>query len=230
MEDLKAKQIVHRVIDNSLSGIQDDPWMAQRVLNTAHQTQGTGGFSMMRSKKKLIVLIALICIALMGTIGLAWSLSREYFADVAQITLNSGDYASWSLEEKRYMMTIMGKYGLVSEAEAEKLSRQSEDEIDAFMLERYGFEPGPEGLSTISLIGIAAPTRCTSLRAAPRPITGSSRAVSPVPSCNTRPRISSPPSLSTMPCSIRWKNAAPRSRFCPFTKTASSTPTICERP
>ena len=94
MEDLKAKQIVHRVIDNSLSGIQDDPWMAQRVLNAAHQTQETGGFSMMRSKKKLIVLIALICIALMGTIGLAWSLSREYFADVAQITLNSGDYAS----------------------------------------------------------------------------------------------------------------------------------------
>ena len=155
MEDFKAKQIVHRVIDNSLSGIQDDPWMAQRVLNAAHQTQETGGFSMMRSKKKLIVLIALICIALMGTIGLAWSLSREYFADVAQITLNSGDYASWSLEEKRYMMTIMGKYGLVSEAETEKLSRQSEDEIDAFMLERYGFEPGPEGLSTISLIGIA---------------------------------------------------------------------------
>lgn len=155
MEDLKAKQIVHRVIDNSLSGIQDDPWMAQRVLNAAHQTQEIGGFSMMRSKKTLIVLIALICIALMGTIGLAWSLSREYFADVAQITLNSGDYASWSLEEKRYMMTIMGKYGLVSEAEAEKLSRQSEDEIDAFMLERYGFEPGPEGLSTISLIGIA---------------------------------------------------------------------------
>ena len=35
MEDLKAKQIVHRVIDNSLSGIQDDPWMAQRILANA---------------------------------------------------------------------------------------------------------------------------------------------------------------------------------------------------
>lgn len=36
MEDFKDKQIVQRVIDNSLSGIQDDPWMAQRVLNIAH--------------------------------------------------------------------------------------------------------------------------------------------------------------------------------------------------
>ena len=42
MEDFKDKQIVQRVIDNSLSGIQDDPWMAQRVLNMAHETQGTG--------------------------------------------------------------------------------------------------------------------------------------------------------------------------------------------
>jgi len=155
MNDEKMRQLIHAGIDRRCATLTSDPYRVQRVLNMAHLTQGTGGFSMMRSKKLLVVLIVLICIALMGTIGFAWSLSREYFADIAQITLTSGDYENWSLEEKRYMMTIMGKYGLMSESEAEKLSHKTEDEIDAFMLERYGFEPGPEGLSTISLIGIA---------------------------------------------------------------------------
>lgn len=155
MNDEKMRQLIHTGIDRHCATLTSDPYRVQRVLNMAHQTQGTGGFSMMRSKKPLVVLIVLICIALMGTIGLAWSLSREYFADIAQITLTSGDYENWSLEEKRYMMTIMGKYGLMSESEAEKLSHQAEDEIDAFMLDRYGFEAGTDGLGAISLTRIA---------------------------------------------------------------------------
>ena len=59
MEDLKDKQIVQRIIDNSLSGIQDDPWMAQRVLNTAHQTQRTGGIVV---KKKLSIGFVLLLV------------------------------------------------------------------------------------------------------------------------------------------------------------------------
>jgi len=110
---------------------------------------------MRRSKKPLIVMIVLICIALMGTIGFAWSFSREYYADIAQITLASGDYENWSHEEKRYMMTIMGKYGLISADDANRLSQQNEKEIDAFMLDRYGTESGTDGLGAISLTRIA---------------------------------------------------------------------------
>ena len=155
MNHEKMREHVHTGIDRQCASLTSDPYRVQRVLNMAHQPQETGGFLVMRSKKTLVVLIALICIALMGTIGLAWSLSREYFADIAQLTLNSGDYENWSLEEKRYMMTIMGKYGLISESEAEKLSRQSEKEIDTFMLDRYGFEAGTDGLGAISLTRIA---------------------------------------------------------------------------
>ena len=36
MEDFKEKQMIQRIIDRSLSGVQEDPWMAQRVLNIAH--------------------------------------------------------------------------------------------------------------------------------------------------------------------------------------------------
>ena len=43
MEDRRDKQIIQQVFDSSLSGIQDDPWMAQRVLNKAHESPETGG-------------------------------------------------------------------------------------------------------------------------------------------------------------------------------------------
>lgn len=36
MEDFKEKQMIQRIIGSSLSGLQEDPWMAQRVLNIAH--------------------------------------------------------------------------------------------------------------------------------------------------------------------------------------------------
>ena len=72
MEDFKDKQIVQRVIDNSLSGIQDDPWMAQRVLNMAHEMQGTGGIVV---KKKLSVgFVLMMAVMLLGVTALAATL------------------------------------------------------------------------------------------------------------------------------------------------------------
>lgn len=109
----------------------------------------------MRIRTALFVAIALVCSLLVGTIGFAWSLSREYLTDIARITLNSGDYENWSLEEKRYMMTIMGKYGLISEAEAKDISHRSEREIDAFMLGRYAFESAPDDLGNINITRIS---------------------------------------------------------------------------
>lgn len=35
MEKMRDKQIVQQIIDHSLSGIPDDPWLAQRVLSDA---------------------------------------------------------------------------------------------------------------------------------------------------------------------------------------------------
>lgn len=109
----------------------------------------------MLRKNRMILLIALAVILLSSTIALAWSLSREYFSEIAQITLTSGDYQNWSLEEKRYMMTIMGKYGLISEAEAKERARQSEEAIDAFMLDRYAFPSAPDDPGNISIDRIA---------------------------------------------------------------------------
>ena len=74
MEDRKDKQIVQQVFDSSLSGIQDDPWMAQRVLSKAHEAPGTGGFIV---KKKLPVGLIFILIVLMSSI-VAFACNHSY--------------------------------------------------------------------------------------------------------------------------------------------------------
>ena len=52
MTDHKDKQLVQHVFDVSLSGIQDDPWMAQRVLTAAH---GKGEVKMKQHKQRRLV-------------------------------------------------------------------------------------------------------------------------------------------------------------------------------
>lgn len=65
MEDRKDKQIVQQVFDSSLSGIQDDPWMAQRVLNKAHEASGTVGFIV---NKKLSIGVIFVIVMILTTI------------------------------------------------------------------------------------------------------------------------------------------------------------------
>ena len=99
MEDFKDKQIVQRVIDNSLSGIQDDPWMAQRVLNMAHETQGTGGIVV---KKKLSIgFVLMMAVMLMGVTALAATLLWQDAGEkVAPMESENGYYDTWNTEAK----------------------------------------------------------------------------------------------------------------------------------
>lgn len=72
MENFKDKQIIQRVIDSSLSGIQDDPWMAQRVLSIAHEKEGKqmNAKTVGRSPSKLVI-VALILVQLLATTAFA---------------------------------------------------------------------------------------------------------------------------------------------------------------
>lgn len=150
MNTEKLRQQVHQGIDRHCASLISDPYCVQRVLHMAH------GKREKKLKKKFSVAFVLVMlVVLSAAVSLAWSLSREYFAGVASITLTSGDYENWSLEEKRYVMTIMGKYGLIAETVANTLSRQSEKEIDTFMLARYGTESGSDGLGAINLTRMA---------------------------------------------------------------------------
>lgn len=149
MNENKTAQQVKRAMTHALAGLQEDEYMIQRVIAQEKQERKRN-----IPGKRLIAVLVAVCLMLTAGAGLAWSLSRDYFREIAQITLTSGDYESWSLQEKQYMASIMGKYGLIGEAEARRLSRADEKDIDAFMLERYGFESEPE-LSNISIDRIA---------------------------------------------------------------------------
>lgn len=63
------------------------------------------------------------------------SLLPEFFSEIAQLTLNSGNYADWTLDEKHYMMQVMNKYGMLDDAQADHLEHAPNDEIDHYILQ-----------------------------------------------------------------------------------------------
>lgn len=83
MEDRKDKQILQQVFESSLSGIQEDPWMAQRVLHQAHEAHGTGGF-VVKKKISLAMILLIIGLFLSCTVALAAIISNtaERFGDL----------------------------------------------------------------------------------------------------------------------------------------------------
>lgn len=144
MDDFKDKQKIQQVFDHALYGIREDPWMAQRVLNIAH------GKEKKVVKKKVSVAFVLILIVLMSTVAaLAWTLSRQYFEDVAQLQASGGYYDDWGVEDKQRMVRILLEHGLIDEQEAAALN--TEEEMDAFMLKLYGID---EKSDTIGLWAI----------------------------------------------------------------------------
>lgn len=131
MEEHKEKQMIQQAFDNALSGIQEDPWMAQRVLNLAHKK------GEIPVKKKLSVGFILVLAALLVSVAaLALSLSQAYFEDVAKLQSSNGFYDDWSLETKQEMVGILQKHGLISEEEAASMT--TEKTINAWMIKHYG--------------------------------------------------------------------------------------------
>ncbi len=140
MEDHKEKQTIQQAFDNALSGIQEDPRMAQRVLNLAHEKGETP------VKKKLSVgFILILAAVLVSAAALALSLSRAYFEDVAQLQASNGFYNDWNLEAKQEMVGILQKHGLVSEEGTASMT--TEKSIDAWMMKRYGADGHADTIS-----------------------------------------------------------------------------------
>ena len=133
MADRRDKKIVQQVFETSLSGLREDPFLAQRVINVAH---GKGEIVV---KKKLSVGFVLLILVLMSSVvALAWTLSHQYFEDVAQIQFTTGYYDDWGWEEKQTMVEILKKYDLINADEADDM--KTEEAVDAYMIERYGID------------------------------------------------------------------------------------------
>lgn len=72
VKERSDKQIIQQVFQSSLSGIQDDPWMAQRVLDKAHET---GGF-VAKKKISLAMVLLIVSLFLSFTVALAAIMSN----------------------------------------------------------------------------------------------------------------------------------------------------------
>ena len=101
MEERRDKHIIQQVFDTSLSGIQDDPWLAQRVLSTAHGAQGQGGKVM---KRKLsaglvftIILILMTVTAMAAVLLSVQQIVEDYAVPMAQETMGEVDFAPGEL-------------------------------------------------------------------------------------------------------------------------------------
>lgn len=112
MEEIKDKQIMQRVIDKSLSGIQDDPFMAQRVLNQAHAMQRTGGFVV---KKKLSVgFVLLMAAMLLSVTALAAVLlsPKDVVEQIAVPIAQKNEQMNYQYEELTELMRSLNENGI----------------------------------------------------------------------------------------------------------------------
>lgn len=117
MEDRKDKQIVQQVFDSSLSGIQDDPWMAQRVLSKAHEAPGTGGF-IVKKKMSAGLIFAIVMMLLTVTAVAAVLLTHteiiEQFAVPMALENDKSDITqeTYTNEELSQLIAILSENGI----------------------------------------------------------------------------------------------------------------------
>ena len=87
MEDRKDKQIVQRVFETSLSGLREDPYLAQRILIMAQGKEEKAIPTVSKSLASTVVVIALFCV--MGTGALAAMLNFWGIIDFAGKHINT---------------------------------------------------------------------------------------------------------------------------------------------
>ena len=74
MNHEKMREHVHKGIDRHCESLTSDPYRVQRVLNMAHETQGTGGFVV---KRKLPIGLIFVLIVLLSSI-VAFACNHSY--------------------------------------------------------------------------------------------------------------------------------------------------------
>ena len=90
-------------------------------------------------KKKISVgLVLALALMLLSAVALAYTLSQQYFEDVAQLQFDSGYYDDWDWPEKQRMVEILEEYGLITPSQADAMT--DEAAVDAYMGARYGID------------------------------------------------------------------------------------------
>ncbi len=128
MDERREKQMIQQAFETSLSGLKDDPWLAQRVLSEAKK-EG----EVVVKKKLSVGLVIVIVLVLVSVTGLALGIAN-YFEGFASLEDSYGDYEQWPGSAKVELVSIMKENGVLTEAEAalwQPLAENSEKEAMA---------------------------------------------------------------------------------------------------
>ena len=128
---MKNERLIRAEIEKELSFLDGRPSLHDSIM------QEIRGEKAVKKKLSVSLVFALVIMAI-SAVALAYTLSRQYFEDVAQLQFDSGYYDDWGWQEKQKMVEILQKYGLISGEEAGNM--KTEKDVDAYMIERYGFE------------------------------------------------------------------------------------------
>lgn len=74
MTDQELRTRVQKAVDHKLSGVQDDPWLAQRVMNRAEEEK-----PVMKKKLSFSAVLVLVIIMLLGGTALAEAIHTDFF-------------------------------------------------------------------------------------------------------------------------------------------------------
>ncbi len=126
----RKENIIRREIDAELAFLDSRPSLHHDIMCEIKGERIV--------KKKISVALVFALMLLLSAVALAYTLSREYFEDVAQLQFASGYYDDWGWEEKQKMVEILEKHGLISAGEAAAM--KAEADVDAYMIDRYGID------------------------------------------------------------------------------------------
>ena len=106
MNDRKDREIIQVALDTTLSGLQDDPWLARKVLDDAKGE--------VKVKKKISVgLVLVIVLALIVATALAVATLRDTAQLIAQTEQDDGFFAYWPNEKKVTVVSALIEQGYI---------------------------------------------------------------------------------------------------------------------
>ena len=145
MSENKIRTQVHNAVDQYCAkcGVNDDPYLAQRVLNASHASQMKGGIIV---KKKLSVGFVMMMAAMLLSVtalaaGIVMSMMTSRVAEMDA----QGQFMAWGLEEKHAFVLAMRDSGFdMNEGDWAILSDETQPDADReaaadrIVYERYG--------------------------------------------------------------------------------------------
>lgn len=145
MNENKIRTQIHNAVDQYCAKceVNDDPYLAQRVLNASHASQVKGGIVV---KKKLSVGFVMMMAAMLLSVtalaaGIVMSMMTSRVAEMDA----QGQFMSWGLEEKHAFVLAMRDSGFdMNESDWAILADETqpdadrEEAADRIVYERYG--------------------------------------------------------------------------------------------